>query len=286
MTSPQVAILCGGRGRRLGDRTKSVPKALAPLNGRPILDYVLDFYRSKGFSRFVLCVGYKAQQVVERYSQSEDHEVIEFSDAGEQASMLQRIWALKDVVQDRLVVSYCDTFIDLDMENLLSAHQDAGAAATIVTAQIRSPFGLVDTDPDGWVSSFVEKPLLNYYIGCFVIEKSAFEAVTVEMLERPDGDGLVAFFGKLVGWPRLLIQGLKSHSARNLRDGAQNGTWADFIRTRRRSEDLEYPGSGHGWKWVHTLPCDPPPCWGWGGCRDYDEVQQPDRQRSHRRCLG
>ena len=203
MTSPQVAILCGGRGRRLGDRTKSVPKALAPLNGRPILDYVLDFYRSKGFSRFVLCVGYKAQQVVERYSQSEDHEVIEFSDAGEQASMLQRIWALKDVVQDRLVVSYCDTFIDLDMENLLSAHQDAGAAATIVTAQIRSPFGLVDTDPDGWVSSFVEKPLLNYYIGCFVIEKSAFEAVTVEMLERPDGDGLVAFFGKLLEDRRL-----------------------------------------------------------------------------------
>jgi glucose-1-phosphate cytidylyltransferase len=199
----QVAVLCGGKGTRLRPTTDTVPKALVQLNGRPILDYVLTFYRSKGLSRFILCVGYKADMVRAHYADPPSGADICFSDAGEDASMLQRIWALRDFMGERLFISYCDTFIDLDLDGMLATHLDMGAEATIVTAKIRSPFGLVTSDASGWVASFVEKPVMNYYIGSFILERSALAHVTPGMLQRPDGQGLVDFFGALAARRRL-----------------------------------------------------------------------------------
>jgi glucose-1-phosphate cytidylyltransferase len=198
-----VAILCGGRGTRLKPTTDTIPKALVPLNGRPILDYVLEFYARRGFRHFTLCVGYKSEAIRAHYTPAPDGLQITFSDAGEAASMLERIWALRDGVDDTLIVSYGDTFIDLDLERLLAHHRAAGAEATIVTAKIRSPFGLVRYDGSGQVTSFVEKPLLNYYIGSFLVEKAAFARMTPELLALRDGQGLVAFFAALIGLGKL-----------------------------------------------------------------------------------
>jgi len=199
----QVAVLCGGRGRRLRPATDTIPKALVKLNGRPILDYVIDFYRSKQLSQFILCVGYKADKVREHYATPPPGVEILFSDAGENASMLKRIWALQDFSWERLFVSYSDTFIDLNLDHMLATHQERQAEVTIVTARIRNPFGLVTSNSEGWVTSFVEKPLLNYYIGSFILERSALAYVTADMLQSPDGQGLVDFFGILAGHQKL-----------------------------------------------------------------------------------
>lgn len=198
-----VAILCGGRGTRLKPATDVIPKALVELNGRPILDYVLSFYRAKGLSDFVLCVGYKADMVRAHFGTPSAATGIRFSDAGEDASMLERIWALRDLMGERILVSYCDTFIDLDLEQMMEVHLRMGAGITIVTARIRNPFGLVGVDADGWVASFVEKPVMNYYIGCFILERSALDSVTREMLAMPDGQGIVKFFEAMASQRRM-----------------------------------------------------------------------------------
>jgi len=201
----QVAVLCGGRGTRLRPTTDVIPKALVQLNGRPILDYVLNFYRSKGLSRFILCVGYKAEMVRAHYAEPPSGANICFSDAGEDASMLQRVWALRGLIEERTIVSYCDTFIDLDLGHMLERHLEKRASVTIVTAKIRNPFGLVAFDTEGWVTSFVEKPIMNYYIGSFILDRAALEHVTPDMLQKPDGQGLVEFFVTLASEQRLAV---------------------------------------------------------------------------------
>lgn len=194
----KVAILCGGRGTRLQPRTSEIPKALVEVNGQPIIDYIIDFYRAKQYRDFVLCVGYKADRVKAHYAEPPPDVNITFSDAGEDASMLKRIWHLRDEIEDRLFVSYCDTYIDLDLERMLADHLDCGAEITLVSAKIRSPFGLLAFADDGWATSFEEKPLLNYYIGSFVMERSAFEYMSPDLLDRPDGQGIVALFKNMV----------------------------------------------------------------------------------------
>ncbi|MBI4342982.1 MAG: NTP transferase domain-containing protein [Candidatus Omnitrophica bacterium] len=60
---PPVVILCGGRGTRLRERTESIPKALVEIGGRPILWHIMKIYASFGCRRFILCLGYKGDQI-------------------------------------------------------------------------------------------------------------------------------------------------------------------------------------------------------------------------------
>lgn len=198
-----VAILCGGRGVRLRPATGEVPKALVPLIGRPILDYVLDRYLAQGVNRFILCVGYRGEKIRSHYRKQVLKAQIEFSDLGEEASMLARIVAVRHHAHPRLMVSYGDTFTRLDLSKMLETHVARRALATIVTAPIQSPFGLVAFDEEDRVTSFREKPILHYYIGHFLLEQEAFGYMTDEMIARPDGQGLVEFFERLSSERRL-----------------------------------------------------------------------------------
>ena len=109
-----AAILCGGRGVRLKPMTDVVPKAMVPVRGRPMLDHIVDFYRAAGVAQFTLCVGYRGDEIRGHYRQPPAGCAIAFSDAGTDASMLQRLWAARDAVGEHFIVAYCDTFIDLD----------------------------------------------------------------------------------------------------------------------------------------------------------------------------
>src|SRR6059036_188699 len=60
-----VAILCGGRGTRLQEHTRSIPKPLVEIGGRPILWHVMQIYAAQGFDRFVLLTGYLGELIEE-----------------------------------------------------------------------------------------------------------------------------------------------------------------------------------------------------------------------------
>ena len=58
-----VVILCAGEGRRLLAVGKMIPKAMVTVLNRPIISYVIDYWR--GFAeRFIFLVGYKKEQIV------------------------------------------------------------------------------------------------------------------------------------------------------------------------------------------------------------------------------
>ena len=58
---PPVAILCGGRGARLQERTQEIPKPLVEIGGQPILWHVIALYAAQGFTRFLLATGYRGR---------------------------------------------------------------------------------------------------------------------------------------------------------------------------------------------------------------------------------
>ena len=65
--APIVAILCGGRGTRLQERTQEIPKPLVEIGGLPIVWHVVQLYASQGFRRFLLATGYKGE-LIERFA--------------------------------------------------------------------------------------------------------------------------------------------------------------------------------------------------------------------------
>jgi glucose-1-phosphate cytidylyltransferase len=198
-----VVVLCGGRGRRLLRLTDQLPKPMVEFHGKPMLDHILTLLHGKGLKRFKLCIGYKGEIIREHYAAPASGLQLEFSDSGEHASMLARLAAVAANLTDQFLCVYGDTFIDLDFEEMLRLHFSSKAAMTIVTGKVQSPLGLVRTDALGWVESFEEKPMMIYYVGCFLAERNIFRSLDEKLLSLPDGRGLVALFDRLAAERRL-----------------------------------------------------------------------------------
>ncbi|HYE50054.1 MAG TPA: sugar phosphate nucleotidyltransferase [Azospirillaceae bacterium] len=66
----EAVILAGGLGTRLRSAVPDLPKPLAPVRGRPFLDYLLDYLAAQGIRRAILSVGYRREAIVERFGTS------------------------------------------------------------------------------------------------------------------------------------------------------------------------------------------------------------------------
>lgn len=194
----KTVILCGGRGSRLKPLTDLIPKPLVTLNGKPLLHHVVNAYLGKGMTDFVLCVGYREDMIRDFIAQQPISGTFEFSNAGEQASILQRLHHARGLMGDRVFVAYGDTLIDVDLDVMLAQHLASRAQLTITIAEVLSPFGLVTVDEAGWSMSFEEKPLQMYYIGHMLLERMVLENLDPQLLALPDGDGLVELFQRLI----------------------------------------------------------------------------------------
>jgi NDP-sugar pyrophosphorylase family protein len=72
MLVQQAVILCGGKGTRLAERVRDLPKPMIPIDGRPVLDHIISNLAKAGIRRFLLVAGYRGD-VVARYYATERH---------------------------------------------------------------------------------------------------------------------------------------------------------------------------------------------------------------------
>lgn len=63
----QAIILAGGFGTRLQSVVSDVPKPMAPINGKPFLEYMLEELNNQGFNKAVLAVGYKKETIINHF---------------------------------------------------------------------------------------------------------------------------------------------------------------------------------------------------------------------------
>lgn len=174
-----AVLLCGGRGERLKPFTETLPKALVPLNGQPLLSHLLRYLSSAGVTRFVVCVGYKAEAIEsflgEQWAQSGQVICINSGDA----SMTDRLVDARPHIQGTALICYGDTLANVELAGLLGEHRRSGALATITVYPLHSPFGIVHFDDAKRVTTFAEKPRLPYWIniGFLLCEPRALDFV-------------------------------------------------------------------------------------------------------------
>jgi len=199
----KIAIMCGGKGRRLGKLTKMTPKPLIKVTNQTILELKLNHYCEKGFKEFILCIGYKGELIRKTVSKFDRDVKIDFSDAGVEAGILSRLYTARHLFDEQVIMTYGDTFADLDLDQFIYTHRSSDNEATIVVAPIENPFGLIEFDKGNKVTSFHEKPVFNYYIGYAIINKSAFNIIPEAVIKMPNGQGLVIFYKILAAMNKL-----------------------------------------------------------------------------------
>ena len=113
-------ILAGGLGTRLQPVLKDKPKCLAPINGTPFIDILLADCIKQGLQRFILCVGYLKEQVIEHLSNRNDCEII-FS---MEDKTLGTGGALKNaephIKSDPVLVMNGDSYVKYNINDLIS----------------------------------------------------------------------------------------------------------------------------------------------------------------------
>jgi len=185
-----VAILCGGRGTRLREKTESMPKALVEIGGRPILWHVMQIYAAHSCRRFVLCTGYLGEQV-EEFSGAETWPAgveVQCIDTGLDTPTGGRLkLAAEAIGPGSFFATYADGVADIDLGALADFHADHGDLATMTIVRPNLQFGVAELDGDTRVSGFVEKPRSENWIngGFFCFEPDALDYIAEDsVLER------------------------------------------------------------------------------------------------------
>lgn len=188
-----VAVLAGGLGTRVRHVLGDVPKLLAPIAGRPFLDFLLDWLIGFGARRVVLCLGQSAGRVVEHLAARPDDgveivPVIEPSPLGTAGALR---FAMPQLKSDPVFVLNGDTFVETDLDRLIANHRSASPLLSLLCAEVPSiaRFGRVETK-DGYVTRFVEKDLSADRPGLISGGMYLFSRAALEALGRTTGSSL------------------------------------------------------------------------------------------------
>ena len=185
----KIIILCGGRGKRMGNITKNIPKPMIKVGKKPILEHKINYYKRKGFDKFIFCTGYKSVVIQNFLKKKKISSHI--SNGGIKAGILKRIFLVKDKLKTPSIISYGDTLAKINFRDLIKKHLKSKCSLTIVVAPIQNPFGLVDWNKRGQAIKFEEKPILNHFIGYAVINPNFFNKVGSKIVNLRDGKGII-----------------------------------------------------------------------------------------------
>jgi glucose-1-phosphate cytidylyltransferase len=191
-------ILCGGRGTRLQERTRSIPKPMVEIGGRPILWHVIQIYLAQGFDRFLLLTGYLGDQVKEFVDQEPwpAGTRIRCLETGEDTPTGGRLHrAAPELNGSDFCLTYADGVADIDLDALLRYHAGHGAVATMTVVRPELQFGVAELGEEGRVSGFIEKPRSEHWIngGFFCFRPGVFEFLRPDsILEREPLERLAA----------------------------------------------------------------------------------------------
>jgi len=196
----EALLLAGGKAERLGEAAQGLPKPLVPVGGLPLAAYAVARLVESGVTRMIVsCRAGDEDAFLAALSGlgAEVEAVGEDEPLGRGGGL--RLAATRRQEEGPVLALNGDELLDIDFRALLSEHEASGAAGTIVVAQVRSPFGVVEVEEDGTITGFREAPLLDHWVnsGVYVLGEEAIERLP----ER--GDQEATTFPQLAAEGRL-----------------------------------------------------------------------------------
>jgi glucose-1-phosphate cytidylyltransferase len=183
----QVVILAGGRGTRAYPYTEYLPKPMMPVCGKPIIARVMEIFAAQGVVDFILSVGYRKEVIVDYFATPRSNWRVKVVDTGAETDTGGRIKLCAHLLQDTFMATYSDGLCDVDLGQLLEFHRAHAGLATVTSVPLVSQYGTIESDAEGRVTGFHEKPVLRQHwinAGFFVMDPVCFDHWAGENLER------------------------------------------------------------------------------------------------------
>ncbi|MCP9493559.1 MAG: NDP-sugar synthase [Pyrinomonadaceae bacterium MAG19_C2-C3] len=157
----QALILAGGKGTRLRPLTVYTPKPIVPICNRPFLLYQIETLKRAGITDITLSLNYQPQKIEQLLGDGSQHGVrLRYTVEPNPMGTAGAYKFAEEHIRETTVVFNGDILTDLDLDAVIGEHRERHATATIVLAPVEdvSAYGVVETDEDGRVLRFLEKP--------------------------------------------------------------------------------------------------------------------------------
>jgi len=187
----KAILLAGGKGTRLRPLTIHTPKPIVPIFDRPFLHYQLDLLKHVAeIDEVILSLNYQPRRIEEIFGDGSDsglpiRYVVEPSPLGTAGAVRYAGESLHESV----VVFNGDVLTEVDLASVIALHRQRKARATIVLTPVENPsaYGLVETDAQGNIQRFLEKPKPDEITcdtinaGIYVLEPDTFDRIPKDM---------------------------------------------------------------------------------------------------------
>ena len=184
-------IFAAGLGTRLKPLTDTMPKALVPVGGKPLLYHVIEKLKSAGIKKIVINIHHFGEMIIEYVKENNNFGIeIVFSD--ERQMLLETGGAIKHAVDllgdEPFLIHNVDILSNVDLEALINAHTESNSAATLLVSKRNSTRALLFSS-DGNLTAWTNKTTGEV--------KTPYENIDIATLEE------FAFSGIHIFTPRL-----------------------------------------------------------------------------------
>lgn len=181
----KAIILAGGKGTRLQGVISDIPKPMAPVAGKPFLEFLILQLKSYSIRDIILSVGYKSEKIISFFADGTKWDVNityaqETKPLGTGGAIRDAITSLND--QNVLILNG-DSYINVDVTRYINWHFTKRCLASIVTTKIENTnrYGTVEFDIEERINSFIEKGESKgtgwINAGMYIFNRSVFEKI-------------------------------------------------------------------------------------------------------------
>ncbi|AYD48872.1 nucleotidyltransferase family protein [Arachidicoccus soli] len=187
----ELIILAGGLGTRLRSEVPDLPKCMAPVKGKPFIDFVIDYYISQKIEKFIFALGYKSEILQNHLTEKYPNQQLEFSLEEEPLGTGGAIkLACEKASEENVFITNGDTLFKVDVEALAKTHMHNKAECTLGLKPMQNfeRFGVVKVDNNNCVQSFQEK---QYYAEGLI--NGGFYALNIQIFLKKNFENKFSF---------------------------------------------------------------------------------------------
>ena len=157
----KVVILAGGFGTRLSEYTKTIPKPMIDIGGKPMLLHIMQSYVKYGFKDFYIALGYKGTIIKKFFKKNFFNWNINLIETGSRTMTGGRLKRLKKYIgKETFMMTYGDGLANVNLKKLLKFHQKNKKLVTLTAVRPPARFGAIKLKGHN-VSYFKEKSSLD-----------------------------------------------------------------------------------------------------------------------------
>ena len=174
----QIVILAGGKGSRLSNLTRSIPKPMVKANNLPIIVHIMKHYYNYGFKNFIVATGYKSKIIKSFFKTNKFPWKTQVCFTGLNTMTGGRIRRLRNILKNKsFFLTYGDGLSNINLDKLLKFHKKKKGVITLTAVRPPARFGAIEIK-NHKVVMFREKSRLDTgWIngGFFIMEPEIFK---------------------------------------------------------------------------------------------------------------